>query len=129
MNEEVGVQGKAEVLTRDQYVEYWEANPGLTPMPKEMREDLMPLSIERQCPILEPSTKAFDSKYFLEKSQNDNLIQKTPGKQKIEETKREKIISNDLVQYTSENKSAIFEQINEFPEPFGCDPDGVNMAP
>ena len=37
---------KADVVPREQYTRFWKENPTLTPMPKEMRQDLEPLPID-----------------------------------------------------------------------------------
>ena len=46
MSEPVGLEGKAELIPREEYIDYLLENPGLTPMPREMRLDLPMISAD-----------------------------------------------------------------------------------
>lgn len=93
--DQIGIEDKAELIPREDYVDYWKRHPNLTPMPKEMREDLPPLPIDAQG------------------LQIEEIKPEEPNDLASSEIIRKVAKQESMVRYISDNKSADFEQIDE----------------
>lgn len=109
-------------------------------MPREMREDLPPLPIdaEKSCQqVMNAITMNTSPEKDVERKSDSLegfLFEETKQEQPVIQKSRKVTRQENMVHYISENESAIFDKIDEFPELFvendeNVMPNGVNPMP